>query len=187
MEDVILFHVTFDCNLAGIKDKEGLVPGGNENGLGKALDLSESIAEDAKDKIFLSMEALSMLPYIVHLKAMKDDDRAGDENPVILRIKIPLDEFADFEILRDENEVSLGEDIATNSWYFTNPVPIKYIDIATTDNPDGPWLFKPLADFDLDEESTTLVDLFGDDLPHFPDFDMDEETKEELRQSLEQE
>ena len=183
MGDVILFHVTFDCNLEGIIDKEGLVPGGNQNGLGKAFDLSESIAEDSKDKIFFTMEFLSIIPYIDKMKASEQE-----ENPVILRIKIPQDEFKEFGIFRDESEVSLEGEFggSTRSWYFNTPVPIKYIDVAT-ENPDGPWLFKPLTDFDVDEESATLVDLLGDDLPDFLELDMDEETKEALKESLEQE
>ena len=54
-----------------------------------------------------------------------------DKKPVILAITILQEEFEDWTIFQDDNEVPLeGDKPPMRSWYFTDTVPIKYIEIA---------------------------------------------------------
>ena len=55
-----------------------------------------------------------------------------DKMPVLLKITIPLTEFSDFPMDKDESDVVPPGAGAPNlgSWYFQNQIPIEYISIA---------------------------------------------------------
>ena len=100
---VRLFHVTFEANLEGIIEEGGLIPGGNQNGLSNAIG-SDFFIEDSEDKIFVSAQWAGTVRYIDHLRARDELDKL----PVILRISIPLDDFKDFDMFKDETDIPLA-------------------------------------------------------------------------------
>ena len=182
-----MFHVTFEANLQGIIEEEGLIPGGNQNGFANSIG-TDFFIEHAEDKIYITAEWAGMVPYIQHLKAKGEEYKI----PVLLRIKISLDEFEEFTLYRDNNQVPLeGGEAPLHSLFFIDKIPIKHIEIATYKNPDtiypdAPWSFKPLADYDVDEDSPTLLDLPGlEDLEGFLQYDMDQEVRDAIKEALE--
>ena len=184
MKIVSLFHITFEANLEGIIEKEGLVPGGNQNGLSNTIGKDFFIEDYSSDKIFMSVEWAGMVPYIEHLKSKGEED----QKPVILLITIPFDEIEDFGMYQDTTKFSLeGGKAPMQSWFFIKSIPIKYIDIATYDDPTlTTWSFRPLADYDVDEDSSTLLDVHGlEDLSDYLEYDMDHEVREAIEEMLE--
>ena len=105
---VRLFHVTFKANLEGIIEEGGLIPGGNQDGLSKTIGSKKSdsdspnpFVEDSKDKIFVSTQWAGTVRYIDHLSVRDELDKL----PVILKISIPLDDFKDFDMFKDETDI----------------------------------------------------------------------------------
>ena len=148
-ENVVLFLVTGQQNLQAFIEEDGLVP-------------------SSDDRVIVCAKWAHMLPFLEHLKAQDDET----VNPVILRITIPLDEFAALKVYRMTTNV--GDE---DSWYFEDTVPISYVEIAINDDQtkiwEGqPWSFKPLAEYN----DQIIPDL---PIPGVSDeFDMSEEFME---------
>ena len=136
----------------------------------KQQNLPGFIEEGALDKVVVVAKWADMLPFLESLEAQDEDE----EIRVILRITIPLDEFADLKFYKCVGD---PRDKKGDSWYFEGTVDISYVEIAINDDQNAvwegqPWIFKPLAEYD---------DHIVPDLP-IPDvsdeFDMSEEFME---------
>ena len=180
-DTVYLFHVTFEENLPGIIEKEALIPGGNNNGFSTLLfdEDSDSIClEDAESKIFVFAEWSGMVPYVKHLETKGDKNKRA----VVLRISIRIEELADFELFKDEGQVCLGESDLQSSWYFNEAIQIGLIEIARHDDPnslhwpDDDWSFKPLKEYNPEEDLMTLPEI--SELHSTDEFDMSEAARE---------
>ena len=144
-ENVILFHITFPSTLLGVIEEGGLTP------------------SLCGPKIFVSL-AMENLGWQGH----------NEELPVVLRLTIPLDEFTDFELYKDVNA-----EYPFKCWFFEKTIPIEYLEIATYDNPDfdenkndQPICFKPLTDYNDDDNPLEWLVLLKQGVNLTDEFDM---------------
>ena len=182
---VVLFHITFEENLHKLIQQDlGLTPGGMANGFATSIG-EEEIIEFSKDKIFVVTQWDQMIPYIDHLIA-KDEIQYGENPriPVILRISIPLEAFKEFEFHKDHTEIPLSSEPQFESWYLVDLIPMEYIEIATYDvikGSESTWSFKPLVDYDVEEDFFNLLTLEqpvpGATVDYDDSFDMSEDVK----------
>ena len=135
MSDIVLFHIHPQQNLQSIIENEGLIYNREE-------------------------EEVKWSKLSAQVPILEDLINALDEDVVLLRVTIPLDEIDNFKMYKAETDV-----VQFDSWYFEETIPISYLAIATYDDPtfdhtkDGqPWSFKPLTEYNV-EEPQVLPDL----------------------------
>ena len=157
---VVLYHVTLGSKLQGIIEDEGLKP-------------------NSEKQEFVLRQWAALVQNVEGLEFDADED-----TPAILRITIPFEDFKNFEMYKYVSDE--GEESQYDSYFFVDPIPISYLEVATYDNPDyvgagQPWKFIALADYDSEDGDETLLDLPGET----DEFDMSAEFLESVKEYFE--